>query len=156
MKLSDFVEGELLNTIIAVRFSIIVMFSWQPHPTPLISRFIYSAGLRSKLNGKKKTKTKTKKTATQSSEIVHRSQKERPILFCAGESGNHDIPDLMIYRFIWEMFYLDTVVLSAKAGLHESRDKKKQTNKQTNKQKTKQKNKCIYLWEVPVSVSVFN
>ena len=150
MKLSDFVEGELLNTIIAVRFSIIVMFSWQPHPTPLISRFIYSAGLRSKLNGKK---TNKKKTATQSSEIVHRSQKERPILFCAGESGNHDIPDLMIYRFIWEMFYLDTVVLSAKAGLHESRDKK---NKQTNKQKTKQKNKCIYLWEVPVSVSVFN
>ena len=97
MKLSDFVEGELLNTIIAVRFSIIVMFSWQPHPTPLISRFIYSAGLRSKLNGKK---TNKKKTATQSSEIVHRSQKERPILFCAGESGNHDIPDLMIYRFI--------------------------------------------------------
>ena len=33
----------------------------------------------------------------------------------------------MFYRFIWEMFYLDTVVLSAKVGLHESRDKKKKT-----------------------------
>ena len=61
MKLSDFVEGGLLNTIIAVRFSIIVMFSWQPHPTSLISRFIYSAGLRSKLNGQKKKKKKKKK-----------------------------------------------------------------------------------------------
>ena len=93
MKLSDFVEGELLNTIIAVRFSI-VMYSWQPHSSPLISQFIYSAGLRSKLNGKNTA------THAQGSEIVHRSQKERPILFFAGESSNHDIPDLMFYRFI--------------------------------------------------------
>ena len=35
----------------------------------------------------------------------------------------------MFYRFIWEMFYLDTVVLSAKVGLHESRDKKKNKTK---------------------------
>ena len=43
----------------------------------------------------------------------------------------------MFYRFIWEMFYLDTVVLSAKVGLHESRDKKK-------KNKTK---KNVYIYE---------
>ena len=58
MKLSDFVEGELLNTIIAVKFSI-VMYSWQPHSSPLISQFIYSAGLRSRLNGKKYSYTCT-------------------------------------------------------------------------------------------------
>ena len=39
------------------------------------------------------------------------------------------------------MFYLDTVVLSAKAGLHESRDKK---NKQTNKKQNKKINVYIY------------
>ena len=39
------------------------------------------------------------------------------------------------------MFYLDTVVLSAKAGLHESRDKK---NKQTDKKQNKKINVYIY------------
>ena len=76
------------------------------------------------------------------------------------ESSNHDIPDLMFYRFIWDMFYLDKVVLSAKAGLHESRDKKKTTNKQNktkqNKIKQKRPKKSIYLLAASVLVSVFN
>ena len=38
------------------------------------------------------------------------------------------------------MFYLDTVVLSAKAGLHESRDKKNKTKQNKTKQ-TKKTNK---------------
>ena len=44
--------AKLLNITNAVRFSI-VMFSWLPLLNLLISRFIYSARLRSKLNGKK-------------------------------------------------------------------------------------------------------
>ena len=47
----------------------------------------------------------------------------------------------MFYRFIWDMFYLDTVVLSAKAGLHESRDKNK-TKQNKNKNK-----KNVYIYE---------
>ena len=82
MKLSDFVEGELLNTIIAVKFSI-VMFSWQPQPSPLISRFIYSAGLRSKLNGKKYSYTGLRNRSPITESDI-----------------NHDIPDLTFYRFI--------------------------------------------------------
>ena len=50
----------------------------------------------------------------------------------------------MFYRFIWDMFYLDTVVLSAKAGLHESRDKKKQNKTKQNKNKNK---KNVYIYE---------
>ena len=56
----------------------------------------------------------------------------------------------MFYRFIWEMFYLDTVVLSAKAGLHESRDKKKQNKTKQNKNKknkTKKQKKNVYIYE---------
>ena len=48
---TDFVLGKLLNTTNAVRFSM-TMFSWQPLLRILICRFIYSARLRSKLNGK--------------------------------------------------------------------------------------------------------
>ena len=52
IKSTDFVLGKLLNTTNAVRSSM-AMFSWQPLLRILICRFLYSARLRSKLNGKK-------------------------------------------------------------------------------------------------------
>ena len=52
IKSTDFVFGKLLNPTNAVTFSM-ALFSWQPLLRILICRFIYSARLRSKLNGKK-------------------------------------------------------------------------------------------------------
>ena len=52
MKSTDFIVGKFLDTTNAVRLSIL-MFSWQPLLSLLIFQFIYSARLRSKLNGKK-------------------------------------------------------------------------------------------------------
>ena len=60
---TDFVLGKLLNTTNAVRFSM-AMFSWQPLLRILICRFIYSARLRSKLNGKKKQPHSPQKSFT--------------------------------------------------------------------------------------------
>ena len=52
IKSADFILGKLLNKANVVRFSM-AMFSWQPLLRILICRFLYSARLRSKLNGKK-------------------------------------------------------------------------------------------------------
>lgn len=52
MKSTDFIVGKFLDTTNTVRLSVL-MFSWQPLLSLLILQFIYSARLRSKLNGKK-------------------------------------------------------------------------------------------------------
>ena len=52
MKSTDFIVGKFLDTTNAVTLSIL-MFSWRPLLSLLIFQFIYSARVRSKLNGKK-------------------------------------------------------------------------------------------------------
>ena len=49
LKSADFVVGKLLNTTNTMRLTI-VMLSWQPRFSLLICCFIYSVGLKSKLN----------------------------------------------------------------------------------------------------------